>query len=83
MVVVTDRRIAKDLDRKANIYSQRPDSYVSHDLITKGNHLLVMHYGENVDSSSIDVKLETQSRYRGQMAHLPQAYSPTPDGEIV
>ena len=45
MVVITDRRIAKDLDKKANIYSQRPDSYVSHDLITKGNHLLVMHYG--------------------------------------
>ena len=47
MVVITDRRIAKDLDKKANIYSQRPPSYVSHDLITKGNHLLVMHYGKN------------------------------------
>ncbi len=54
MVVITDRRIAKDLDKKANIYSQRPDSYVSHDLITKGNHLLVMHYGTRLHLVSTD-----------------------------
>lgn len=47
MAVITDRNIGKStLDKKANIYSHRPPSYVSHDLITKGNHLLVMFYGD-------------------------------------
>ncbi|KAL1866482.1 hypothetical protein Daus18300_006717 [Diaporthe australafricana] len=47
MAVITDRNIGKStLDKKANIYSHRPTSYVSHDLITKGNHLLVMFYGD-------------------------------------
>ncbi|KAK6008854.1 hypothetical protein QM012_000757 [Aureobasidium pullulans] len=47
MAVVTDRRLVKDLiDRKSAIYSERPESYVSHNLITKGDHLLVMHHGE-------------------------------------
>ncbi|KAK4212170.1 cytochrome P450 [Rhypophila decipiens] len=46
-VVITDRQIVKDLlDKKSAIYSDRPPSYVSHDLITKGDHLLVMKYGE-------------------------------------
>lgn len=45
-IVVTDRRLAKELlDNKSSLYSQRPSSYVSHDLITKGDHLLVMKYG--------------------------------------
>ncbi|GME25889.1 uncharacterized protein K452DRAFT_322925 [Neofusicoccum parvum] len=47
MAVITDRRIVKNtVDKKSNIYSHRPPSYVSHDLITKGNHLLVMFYGD-------------------------------------
>ncbi|KAJ5272111.1 hypothetical protein N7524_005380 [Penicillium chrysogenum] len=47
MAVITDRRLVKEvLDRKSGIYSHRPHSFVSHDLITKGNHLLVMHYGD-------------------------------------
>lgn len=47
MAVITDRRIVKSTaDKKSNIYSHRPPSYVSHDLITKGNHLLVMFYGD-------------------------------------
>lgn len=47
MAVVTDRAVGKaTLDKKASIYSHRPPSYVSHDLITKGNHLLVMFYGD-------------------------------------
>lgn len=47
MAVITDRNVGKGtLDKKANIYSHRPTSYVSHDLITKGNHLLVMFYGD-------------------------------------
>ena len=45
-VVLTDRRLVKQLiDKKSNIYSNRPPSYVSHDLITGGDHLLVMQYG--------------------------------------
>lgn len=46
MAVITDRRIVKELiDKKSNITSDRPPSFVSHDLITKGDHLLIMHYG--------------------------------------
>ncbi|KAI8670225.1 Fumitremorgin C synthase [Fusarium keratoplasticum] len=46
-VVVTDRRIVKELiDKKSSKYSNRPPSYVSHDLITSGDHLLVMQYGQ-------------------------------------
>lgn len=47
MAVITDRRLVKEvIDRKSGIYSHRPQSFVSHDLITKGNHLLVMYYGD-------------------------------------
>ncbi|KAI9841063.1 MAG: hypothetical protein M1837_001034 [Sclerophora amabilis] len=47
MVVVPDRKLVKQyVDKKSTIYSHRPPSYVSHDLITRGNHLLVMHYGD-------------------------------------
>ncbi|KAI9928666.1 hypothetical protein ASPWEDRAFT_36431 [Aspergillus wentii DTO 134E9] len=46
IAVVTDRRIVKEVvDRKSALYSHRPHSFVSHELITKGDHLLVMHYG--------------------------------------
>jgi cytochrome P450 len=46
-VVVTDRRLVREmLDRKSAVYSARPHSYVSHDLITRGDHLLTMQYGE-------------------------------------
>lgn len=46
-VVLTDRRLVKELiDKKSSIYSNRPDSYVSHDLITRGDHLLVMNHGQ-------------------------------------
>lgn len=34
------------IDKKSAIYSDRPSSYVSHDLITQGDHLLVMKNGE-------------------------------------
>ena len=45
-VVLTDRRLIKQLlDKKSNISSDRPPSFVSHDLITGGDHLLVMQYG--------------------------------------
>jgi len=45
-VVITDRRLVKEmLDNKSSVYSHRPPSYISHDLITKGDHLLVMKYG--------------------------------------
>ncbi|KEY73628.1 hypothetical protein S7711_09566 [Stachybotrys chartarum IBT 7711] len=46
-VVVTDRRLVREmLDRKSAIYSARPHSYVSHDLITNGAHMLTMQYGD-------------------------------------
>lgn len=45
-VVISDRGLVKALiDKKNAIYSDRPTSYVSHDLITRGDHLLVMGYG--------------------------------------
>ncbi|KAI9680442.1 MAG: hypothetical protein M1822_007200 [Bathelium mastoideum] len=47
LAVITDRRLVKEVvDRKSGIYSHRPSSFVSHDLITKGDHLLVMYYGD-------------------------------------
>ena len=46
MVVLTDRRLVKQLiDKKSSIYSNRPPSYVGNGLITGGDHLLVMDYG--------------------------------------
>ncbi|KAI9879658.1 MAG: hypothetical protein M1830_007765 [Pleopsidium flavum] len=45
-VVLTDRRLIKNLiDGKSSIYSNRPPSYVMNDLTTRGDHLLVMDYG--------------------------------------
>lgn len=45
-MVISDRGLVKALiDKKNAIYSDRPTSYVSHDLITRGDHLLVMNYG--------------------------------------
>ncbi|KAL3481005.1 cytochrome P450 [Aspergillus californicus] len=44
-VVITDRRIVKELiDRKSSKYSNRPESFVAH-TITGGSHLLAMQYG--------------------------------------
>lgn len=34
------------LDKKSGIYSNRPHSYVSHNLITGGDHVLIAHYGK-------------------------------------
>ena len=45
-LVISDRKLIKDLlDKKSNIYSNRPASIVAR-LITQGDHLLVMDYGE-------------------------------------
>ena len=45
-LVVSDRKLIKDLlDKKSNIYSNRPASVVAN-LITQGDHLLIMDYGE-------------------------------------
>ena len=47
MAVITDRRLVKEvLDRKSGIYSHRPPSFIGHDLITKGDSVLVMDYGD-------------------------------------
>lgn len=41
-IVLTDRNLVKQLvDKKGSIYSNRPHSYVSHNLITGGDHILV------------------------------------------
>lgn len=46
-VVLTDRRLVKQLiDKRSNIYSNRPHSYVSHNLITGGDHILIAHYSK-------------------------------------
>ena len=45
-VVITSPKLVKELiDRKSSIYSDRPTSYVSQDLITHGDHILTMQYG--------------------------------------
>ena len=45
-IIINDCSIAKDLlDKKSAIYSNRPHSYVTHDLITRGDHLLMMNCG--------------------------------------
>ncbi|KAI9166305.1 Cytochrome P450 monooxygenase patI [Paramyrothecium foliicola] len=44
--VVSDPQMIKELlDKKSSIYSHRPASYVG-DLITQGDHLLLMQYGD-------------------------------------
>lgn len=46
-VVLTDRRYVKQLiDKRSSIYSDRPHSYVSYNLITGGDHVLIAHYGK-------------------------------------
>lgn len=46
-VVISSPAILKKLiDQRSNIYSARPPSYVSHELITKGDHLLIMTNNE-------------------------------------
>ncbi|EXJ84778.1 hypothetical protein A1O3_05450 [Capronia epimyces CBS 606.96] len=46
-IVLTDRKLVKQLvDKKSAIYSNRPHSYVSHNLITGGDHVLIAHYGK-------------------------------------
>lgn len=45
-MVLTDRRLVKELiDKKSSKYSDRPFSYVSTELMTKGDHILIMRYG--------------------------------------
>lgn len=45
--VISDPHMIKELlDKKSSLYSHRPTSYVGH-LITHGDHLLLMQYGED------------------------------------
>ncbi|KAL8785210.1 MAG: hypothetical protein Q9195_008743 [Heterodermia aff. obscurata] len=45
-LIISDRKLIKDLlDKQSSIYSNRPRSIVAR-LITQGDHLLVMDYGE-------------------------------------
>ncbi|KAL4794669.1 cytochrome P450 [Aspergillus venezuelensis] len=42
--VITDRTLVKELlDKRSAIYSSRPRSHIGQDLITRGDHLLVMN----------------------------------------
>ncbi|KAI1824706.1 cytochrome P450 oxidoreductase [Xylaria intraflava] len=44
--IISDPQMIKELlDKKSSLYSHRPDSYVGR-LITQGDHLLLMQYGE-------------------------------------
>ena len=44
---MSDPQIIKDLlNKKSSLYSHRPDSHVGR-LITKGDHLLLMQYGDD------------------------------------
>ena len=46
-IVLTDRRFVENLlDKKSSIYSERPSSYLSQDLIARGDHLLVMNHDD-------------------------------------
>jgi cytochrome P450 len=46
-IVLTDRRIVRELlDKQSSISSYRPVSYLSQKLITSGDHILVMDYGQ-------------------------------------
>lgn len=46
-IVLTEPRLIKQLlDKKSSIYSNRPASFVGNDIITGGDHLLVMNYGD-------------------------------------
>lgn len=45
-VVITDRRVVKQLiDKKSSLYSDRPKSYVAN-LISSGDHILLMAHGQ-------------------------------------
>lgn len=46
-IVLTSPRLVKQLiDKKSSIYSHRPNSYVGYDLISDGDHLLLMQYSD-------------------------------------
>ncbi|KAG8417128.1 hypothetical protein J3459_012616 [Metarhizium acridum] len=46
-VVLTSRRLVKQLiDKKSNLYSHRPVSHISYDIISQGDHLLLMQYSD-------------------------------------
>ncbi|OAA43301.1 Cytochrome P450 [Metarhizium rileyi] len=46
-VVLTSPRLVKTLvDKKSNIYSHRPTSYIGYDVISQGDHLLLMQYSD-------------------------------------
>ena len=44
--MLTEPRLVKELiDKKSSVYSNRPPSFVGNGIITGGDHLLVMNYG--------------------------------------
>ncbi|KHN94309.1 Cytochrome P450 [Metarhizium album ARSEF 1941] len=46
-IVLTSPRLVKQLiDKKSNIYSHRPVSYIGYDIISQGDHFLLMQYSD-------------------------------------
>ncbi|KAK8930288.1 Cytochrome P450 monooxygenase patH [Metarhizium anisopliae] len=44
-VVLTSPRLVKQLvDKKSNLYSHRPVSHIGYDIISQGDHILLMQY---------------------------------------
>lgn len=47
-IVITSPRLVKQLiDKKSSIYSHRPASFVGYNLISDGDHLLLMQYSDH------------------------------------
>ena len=47
-IVLTSPRLVRELiDKKSSIYSHRPASYVGYNLISDGDHLLLMQYSDH------------------------------------
>ncbi|KAE8154438.1 cytochrome P450 [Aspergillus avenaceus] len=67
-VVITDRRIIKEVvDKRSAKYSNRPPSYIAQDLITSGDHLLIMQYGPQWESMVEKYHIEVQNAEAVQM----------------
>jgi hypothetical protein len=47
IIILNDHKTATDLfDRRAYIYSDRPDNIVASDFLTGGLHILLMNHGD-------------------------------------
>ena len=68
--VITDRRLVKQLiDKKSALYSDRPKSYVA-DLISSGDHILLMAHGQQWRSTRKSIHGSLMERVVDEQ-HLP------------